>query len=71
MNDQKNFILAIVLSGFVMLGYWFFFGKPLAEQARIDAELERVRAEQSVVTPAAPAAPAIIPREQAVATGRR
>ena len=71
MNDQKNFILAIVLSGFVMLGYWFFFGKPLAEQARIDAELERVRAEQSVVTPAAPAAPAIIPREQAVATGNR
>ena len=71
MNDQKNFILAIVLSGFVMLGYWFFFGKPLAEQARIDAELERVRAEQSVVTPAAPSAPAIIPREQAVATGNR
>ena len=71
MDDQKNFILAIVLSGFVMLGYWFFFGQPLAEQARIDAQNERVNAEQIVDAPAAPQAPVIIPREQAIATGNR
>ncbi len=70
MNDQKNFILAIVLSGIVMLGYWFFFGKPLAEQARINAEQERVNAEQSLNAPA-PRAPVIIPREQAIKTGNR
>jgi len=41
MDDQKNFITAMVLSGVVLLGYWFFFGKPLAEQARKDALAER------------------------------
>ncbi len=71
MDDQKNFILAIVLSSFVMLGYWFFFGKPLAEQARIDAQNERANAEQIIDAPAAPQATVIIPREQAVATGNR
>jgi len=43
-NDQKNFILAMVLSGFVLLGYWFFFGKPLAEKARVEAAKEIERA---------------------------
>lgn len=71
MNDQKNFILAIVLSAIVMLGYWFFFGKPLAEQARINAEFERASAEQTVNVPALPAAPVIVAREQAVASGNR
>ena len=70
MDDQKNFILAIVLSSFVMLGYWFFFGKPLAEKARIDAEAERARAEQMVEAPVV-SAPKIIPREQAIVSGNR
>ena len=68
MDDQKNFILALVLSGIVMLVYWLFFGKPIAEQARIDAQAERAAIEQNV-TP--PPAPIIVPREQAVATGER
>ena len=71
MNDQKNFILAIVLSGIVMLGYWFFFGKPLAEVARIDAAAERARAEQMAPAPAPSPAPAIIPRETAINSGNR
>ncbi len=70
MDDQKNFILAIVLSSFVMLGYWFFFGKPLAEQARIDAAAERVRAEQVIDAPVVEPQK-IIPREQAIASGNR
>lgn len=68
MDDQKNFILAIVLSGLVMLGYWFFFGKPLAEQARKDALAERAAAEQNIIPPEIPAA---IPREQAITSGTR
>jgi len=44
MDDQKNFFMAMFLSGLVLLGYWFFFGKPLAEQARAQAELEAERA---------------------------
>ncbi len=49
MDDQKNFITAMFLSGLVLLGYWFFFGKPLAEQAQRDALAERVRAEQEAL----------------------
>ena len=51
MEDQKNFILAIVLSSLVMLGYWFFFGKPLAEEARKNVALERAQAEQQITAP--------------------
>lgn len=71
MDDQKNFILAIVLSAIVMLGYWFFFGKPLAEQARLDAEYERAQAEQTLKAPPAAPAQALVPRETAVAAGSR
>lgn len=70
MNDQKNFILALVLSGLVMLGYWYFFGKPLAQQARENAAFERAQAEQQVINPLPAPAP-IVTREQAVTTGAR
>jgi YidC/Oxa1 family membrane protein insertase len=39
-NDQKNFILAMLLSGLVLMGYWFFYGQPLEEMARENAALE-------------------------------
>ena len=61
-NDQKNFIVAMVLSGIVLLGYWFFFGKPLAEKAREDALKENARAEELIKNPPAP----IVPREEAI-----
>jgi len=51
MDDQKNFVMAIVLSGLVMVGYWYFFGKPLAEEARKNVEFERAQAEQQISTP--------------------
>lgn len=70
MDDQKNFIMAIVLSGIVMLGYWFFFGKPLAEQARADVEFERASVEQEIIAPT-PSAPVVISREKAISTGNR
>ena len=66
-NDQKNFIMAMVLSGFVLLGYWFFFGKPLAEKARVDAQKEMARAEAIEANPPAP----IKPRAVVITEGTR
>ena len=66
-NDQKNFIMAMVLSGFVLLGYWFFFGKPLAEKARADAQNEIARAEAIEANPPAP----IKPRDVVITEGTR
>jgi len=66
-NDQKNFIMAMVLSGVVLLGYWFFFGKPLAEKARADALKENARIEQVAENPPEP----IKPREVLVTEGTR
>ncbi|MBT4996574.1 MAG: membrane protein insertase YidC [Hellea sp.] len=39
-NDQKNFILAMLLSGLVLMAYWFFYGQPLEEMAKENAALE-------------------------------
>lgn len=68
-NDQKNFVMAMVLSGIVLLGYWFFFGKPLAEQAREQAaiEMERERAEAPVESLPKP----LQSRDVLVASGNR
>ena len=66
-NDQKNFITAMVLSGIVLLGYWFFFGKPLAEKARAEAIKETARVAELEANPP----PAIQPREVLVAKGTR
>lgn len=66
-NDQKNFIMAMVLSGVVLLGYWFFFGKPLAEKARADALKENARIEEVAENPPEP----IKPREVLVTEGTR
>jgi len=66
-NDQKNFLMAMVLSGIVLLGYWFFFGKPLAEKARAEAIKETARVAELEANPP----PAIQPREVLVAKGTR
>jgi len=56
-----------VLSGVVLLGYWFFFGKPLAEKARADALKENARIEEVAENPPEP----IKPREVLVTEGTR
>jgi len=76
MEDQRRFILAMVLSGLVFMAYYFFFVLPTQQAARADAELEmeRLNAEQAVATsPSASAevAPVDQPREVLVATGAR
>lgn len=70
MTEQRRLILAFVLSGLVLMAYFFFFVQPTQEAARADAqaEMERLAAEQPVaeqiVIPAQP-------REVLVATGTR
>ena len=71
MDDQKNFLTAMVLSGLVLMGYWFFFGKPLAEQAQQDALAEKQRAEQMRVETPTVEKVEIQSRETLVATGTR
>ena len=70
MDDQKNFFMAMFLSGLVLLGYWFLFGKPMAEKARAQALLnaEKTAAGQQVeATAPAP----IESRDVLVARGNR
>lgn len=68
MDDQKNFFMAMFLSGLVLLGYWFFFGKPMAEQAQARAALE---AERAPVIQAEAAPKPVESRETLVSRGNR
>ena len=68
MEDQKNFILAMLLSGVVLLGYFFFFAAPAGERA---AELERIEAEKAAIEQPVAQSEPIKPREVLVATGNR
>ncbi len=69
MTDQKRFVLAMILSGLIMAGYYLFFAKPTAEQAKRAAEAELQRTQQKteqVVTPVEP-----IERSAVVGKGER
>ena len=66
MNEQRNFILAMVLSAIVLVGYWVLVQAPAMEQARLDAEKEmsRAQAEQAVNNPVETTPePVFVPRE--------
>jgi len=57
MDDQKRFVLAMLLSGLVMAGYYFFFAQPAAEQAKLMAQQEIEASQQKieqVLTPTEP-----------------
>lgn len=68
MDDQKNFFMAMFLSGLVLLGYWFFFGKPMAEKARAQHLLN---AEKAAVVQVEAAPTPIESREVLVTRGDR
>src|SRR6201994_2199487 len=79
MNDQKNTILAIVLSAIVLIGWQFFFGIPQMERQRQEALVKQQQAQQtqppapgqaapSPGTPAPAAAPAPKPPGQEYVT---
>ncbi len=61
MNDQKNTILAIVLSGIVLLGWQYFIGMPQVDKQRqIAAQQQQAQAPNPQTPPgaSAPAGPA-------------
>lgn len=74
MNEQKNFILAMVLSALVLIGYWFMVQGPAIEQARIDAEAENARAQAERTVSDLPVEAetiTLLPREELVGKGER
>ena len=67
MEDQKNFVMAMVLSLFVLL-FWAFFAKPNADELREQAAIEQaLEADPSL----APVVVAPKDRDELVATGVR
>jgi YidC/Oxa1 family membrane protein insertase len=73
MNDQKNTILAIVLSAIVLIGWQYFIGMPQMERQRQEALLRQQQAQQAkppqaAPSPAAPAGAAPRPPGQADVT---
>ncbi len=68
MEDQKNFIAALVLSGLVMLGYWYFFAKPLAEDMKAQQQIEQAQVETQAALPEAAPLQA---RETVIQSGQR
>jgi YidC/Oxa1 family membrane protein insertase len=73
MNDQKNTILAIVLSAIVLIGWQYFIGMPQMERQRQEALLKQQQAQQAqppqaAPSPAAPAGAAPRPPGQADVT---
>src|SRR5208337_187019 len=57
MNDQKNMILAVALSGLVLLAWWYFIGSPQMEKQKQIAQLQQQQWQQQPAAPS-PTAPA-------------
>jgi YidC/Oxa1 family membrane protein insertase len=55
MTDQKNTILAIVLSALVLIAWQYFIGMPQMEKQRQEAQLKQQQQQQQTQTPAQPA----------------
>src|SRR3954471_14516689 len=56
MDNQKNTILAVVLSGLVLLGWQYFFANPQVEKQRQIAQEQAEKRGQTAPTTAAPTA---------------
>ena len=67
MTDQKNTILAIVLSALVLIAWQYFVGLPQMEKQKQEAQLKAQQQQQQVQTPG-PARPS---RRSRPAAGRR
>ena len=66
MDEQKNFLTAMVLSGLILLGYWYFYVTPTKKAALADVAAEQARVEaQGQVD--APVVQPIITRAEALA----
>src|SRR5690349_3168253 len=58
MNDQKNMLLAIVLSGIVLFGWQYFVGMPQMEKQRQQQQAQQQAQKQAQPPAALPGAPA-------------
>ncbi len=67
-QDQKNLVVAIILSTLIMIGYWFFIGRPMQEAARQQAKDTQ---QQTIAKAQDPEAFTLQPRTEALATGQR
>jgi YidC/Oxa1 family membrane protein insertase len=57
MTDQKNTLLAIVLSALVLIVWQYFIGMPQMERQRQEAQLRQQQQQQQTQAPAAPGQP--------------
>jgi YidC/Oxa1 family membrane protein insertase len=57
MNDQKNMLLAIVLSGIVLFGWQYFVGMPQVEKQRQQQQAQQQAQKQAQAPAATPGAP--------------
>src|SRR5215217_2820025 len=57
MTDNKNTIIAIVLSAIVLLGWQYFVGMPQMERQRQEALLKQQQQAQQAPAPGQPGAP--------------
>ncbi len=64
MTDQKNTILAIVLSALVLIAWQYFIGMPQMEKQRQEAQLKTQQQQQQVQQPGQPATPGQTPAPQ-------
>ena len=68
MEDQKNFILAMLLSGLVLAGYFFLFAGPAGKKAAEKAALEK---EQATITQPALIVEPVKSRDVLISSGNR
>ncbi len=69
MNDQKNTLLAIVLSAIVLIGWQFYFGLPQMEKQK-QAQQQQQQAQQQPGAPPAPGTPSQAPGTTPPAPGQ-
>lgn len=71
MEDQRNFILAIVLSSLVMAGYWFLFAKPMGEEMKRQTAAEQALEAEIAQEQTTPVTAELKPRETVLQAGKR
>ncbi len=69
MNDQKNMLLAIVLSAVVLIGWQLYFGLPQMEQQRKQAQQQQQQQQTQAPQPGTPAQPGTPTAQPAPGTG--
>src|SRR5215213_7188954 len=67
MTDNKNTIIAIVLSAIVLLGWQYFIGMPQMEKQRQEALLKQQQTAQQAPAPTTTPAPGTAPAPGTVA----